>query len=243
MIRSSVIFSDEDKEPPKRPVKRARDKPDKVSLSRDDYRHNIETAYQEGKKDALEEKDKQKQKKKASQDNDNDKEKQRKDVQQKGIEEAIKEHAKEEEQNRQRFESISDRHDIELLRANSVFPFTFFTDTLIIDTTKITITKRQLFATEYVTTIPLKDLSDVNVQTYLFLGTIMLQYMPQTDSPGTTPPVKTRITNLAREDAIKAKNILKGALVAKAEEINIAVLPPEEIEKVLHKFGASEGVI
>jgi hypothetical protein len=67
--------------------------------------------------------------------------------------------------------------------------------------------------------------------------------MPQSNSPGMNEPVTVRIPNLKRNDAIKAKNILKGALVAKAEEIDIATLPPEEVAEVLHKFGESEGVV
>ena len=164
-------------------------------------------------------------------------------IEKKGIQEAIQEHAKEKETNRQRFKTITERHDIELLRAESVFPFTIFTDTIIIDTTKISIAKRQLFSTEYIITIPLKDLGDVNVQTVLFLGSLFIKYMPQSTSPGMLEPVNVRIPNLRREDAIKAKNILKGVLVAKAEEIDIAKLSPQEIEEVLHKFGESVGVI
>ena len=129
------------------------------------------------------------------------------------------------------------------MRAQSVFPFTLFPDTIIIDTTKISISKKQLFATEFISTIPLKDLGDVTVQTVLFLGTISIKYMPQSSSPGMNEPIDVKIANLKRADAIKVKNILKGALVAKAEEIDIARLSPEEVEEVLHKFGESDGVI
>lgn len=229
MIKSAVIFQEKSKKRrkvDKQPIK------DLMTLARNEYREHLHTAYQEGKKDALKEK-----KKEAFERDKSD------DIKQKGKEEAIKKHAQEREENRQRFKTISARHDIELLRAESVFPFTLFTDTLIIDTTKISVSKKQLFATEYITTIPLKDLSDVNVQTVLFLGSIIIKYMPQAASPGMNNPVIVRIPNLKREAAIKAKNILKGALVAKAEEIDIATLSPDEIEQVLHKFGETEGII
>ncbi len=229
MIRRTVIFEDKAKE------KNNGDhlpRENLVTISRDEYRELLQTAYQEGQKDALKEKRKKGSSKKSHA-----------DIQQEGKEEAIKANAKEKETNRQRFETIVARQDIELLRADSVFPFTIFTDTIIIDTTKISISKKQLFATEYITTIPFKDLSDVNLQTYLFLGTVTLKYMPQSASPGMNNPVIVKIPNLKRKDAVKAKNILKGALVAKAEEIDIAKLSPKEIEEVLHKFGQSEGVI
>lgn len=229
IMKSTVIFSDEEK--PRKPTFPK----NSVAFSRQEYRQIIEEAYKEGREDAL------KEKKEAI--NDNQEEEGLKKFEQDGKKEAIKQHAKEKEQNIQRFRTITARQDIELLRANSVFPFSLFTDTIIIDTTKVTISERELFATEYVTTIPLKDLSDINVQTYLFLGTLTIQYMPHTDSPGTTSPIKVKIANLKREEAVKAKNILKGALVAKAEEIDIAALTPKEIKEVIHQFGESGGVI
>jgi hypothetical protein len=198
-------------------------------MSKDDYREILKTAYREGLKDALDDNKKE--------DNSQKKE------EQEGKAEAIRADAKKKEENRQKLKTITDRQDKEMMHVKSVFPFTLFPDTLIIDTTKISIARKQLFATEYVTTIPLKDLADVNLQTFLFLGTLMMKYMPQSSSPGMNEPIDVRIPNLYREDAIKAKNILKGALVAKSEDIDITKLSPDEIEDVLHKFGESNGVV
>lgn len=230
MIKSTTIFENKTAQtqnlysPPQEEL---------ITLSRNDYRELLKEAYQEGLNDAR----KEKKKKKTSSASGKE------DIQQEGKEDAIRTHAKEKEENRQRFETITARQDIELLQVKSVFPYSLFPDTISIDTTKVTVAKKQLFATEYITTIPLKDLSDVNVQTALFLATLTLKYMPQAASPGMNQSVEVKIPNLRREDAIKAKNILKGALVAKAEEIDIAKLSPDEIEKVLHKFGESNGII
>jgi hypothetical protein len=202
-----------------------------VILSRDDYREFLKTAYQEGYKDALEKNKKQDFKKNV-----------RKQIEE-GKEEAIRLNAKELEENKQKLKIITGRKDLEMLRCESVFPFSIFPDTLIIDTTKISITKKQLFATEYITTIPLKDLSDVNVQTVYFLASLIVRYMPRSSSAGMNNPVEVRVSNLKRGDAIKGKNILKGVLVARAEDIDIAKLSLDEIQDILHKFGQSEGVI
>lgn len=207
-------------------------KSDLITLSREEYREIIKSAYHEGLKDSAKRTKKQKFAKSIEE-----------KFQQEGREKAIKESAKKKAENIERIKTITDRQDIEMFHVKSVFPYTLFPDTIIIDTTKISIAKKQLFATEYVTTIPLKDLSDVNLQTFLFLGTIILKYMPQANSPGMNEAVEARISNLKRDDAIKIKNILKGALVAKAEEIDITVLSPQEIVKVLHRFGQSEGVV
>jgi hypothetical protein len=145
-------------------------------------------------------------------------------------------------ESKQRYDAIVARQDIEILRAKTVFPFTLFPDTLIIDTTKITVVRKQFFATEHITTIPLKDLADAQVQTALFLASLTVDYMPQSKSPGMIKPVTDEICCLRRTDAIRAKNILKGALVAKAEDIDIAKLTPEEVVNVVERFGRSEGV-
>src|SRR5258708_3130030 len=134
MVKSTIIFSESKYEQQKNHTSN-----NFVTLSRNEYRKVIREAYHQGQSDFS-------------------KKKNVKNIQQQGKEEAIRLHAKQAEENRQRFMTITQRHDIELLRAHSVFPFTLFTDTLIIDTTKVTLSKKQLIATEYITTIPLKDL-------------------------------------------------------------------------------------
>lgn len=203
--------------------------PESFTFTRDEYRNVVKEAYNEGIQDA-----------KSSMPQDGiDREKQKKE----GKESAIEKHAKEKEEARQRFRTVAKRHDIELLHAKTVFPFTFFPDDFVLDTTKLTIVQTAMFQTDYVTTIPLKDIADVELQTLWFLGSLNIKYMPQASSPGVNQIVDVRIANLKREDAVLAKNLLKGAMVAKAEEIDITKLSPEEIVQTLEKFGETHGVI
>ena len=67
--------------------------------------------------------------------------------------------------------------------------------------------------------------------------------MPQANSPGMNQTVEVKVASLWRKDAIRAKNILKGVMVAKAENIDIAKLSPEEVVTVIEQFGHSEGVV
>lgn len=230
MTRQATIFKDEEEGSGNGGS--VTKKKNRVTLSRDDYRKNLKIAYEEGIKDAARKNTKQITDKESI-----------KDEKLEGKEEAFHKDAEKKEETRQKLDSITKRQDIEMLRAKSVFPFSLFPDTLIIDTTKISISRKQLFETEFITTIPLKDLGDVQVQTVLFLGTLYITYMPQSNSPGMIQPIVERVHNLKRKDAIRAKNILKGALVAKSEEIDIANLTPDEIVEVLTKFGQSSGVI
>ncbi|HSX09259.1 MAG TPA: hypothetical protein VLF93_03840 [Candidatus Saccharimonadales bacterium] len=201
-----------------------------LALSRDEYRKVIQEAYKEGLKDA--QKENQKKQVAAMQ-----------NPEASAIKAAQNKQVAQEEENKKKFENIADRREIELLRVKSLFPFDFFPDTVVIDTTKISISRKQFFATEYVVTIPLKDLSDATLQTASFMGSIIIKYMPQSNSPGMNEPVDIKITKLSRGDAIRMKNILKGILVANAEEIDIAQLEPKDIVNVIEKFGHSEGVV
>lgn len=144
---------------------------------------------------------------------------------------------------KERFQNINKRQDIELLRLQTVFPFDFFPDTIVIDTTKLTISHKQFFATEFVTTIPLKDISDVTIQTAFFMASLITKYIPQANSPVMNQAVEIKVSYLWRKDAIRVKNILKGVMVAKAENIDISKLSPKEVVTVIEEFGYSAGVV
>ncbi|MGI8419663.1 MAG: hypothetical protein ACR2LN_03385 [Candidatus Levyibacteriota bacterium] len=243
MKQQATIFADQDNKV-ENPTERVQNK-DSVSLSRDEYKEIIKEAYKEGAKEATQKNDKDQEPPPQQQDDTSVNEtyvEKKSHHEKEGRKEAVKSEAQKMEENKQRVKAITERQDIQLLRVKTRFPYNLFPDTIIIDTTKVTISKKQFFWTESITTIPLKDLSDVTVQTALFVASISIKYMPQASSPGMLEPVVESVTSLRREDAIRAKNILKGALVAKAEEIDIAKLSPDEVKTVIEKFGQNDGI-
>lgn len=239
-MKSTVIFADknnkdEDKEKEKTDKPLTNNYTSSVSLSRDEYREALKEAYKEGMNATSQ--------KRADDTKDTPQESEEETAGRKeGTKAAVKKQFQEAEEAKHKLDAISKRHDIELLRVSTVFPFSLFPDTMIIDTTKMTIIKTQFFATEQVTTIPLKEISDTTMQTALFLASVTFQYMPQTSSPGVTAPVFVTINALKRKDAIRIKSIIKGTLVAKAEGIDIAKLPPDKVVEMIEKLGYSEGV-
>lgn len=242
-MKGKVIFADQ-------PTPIEKQQPTKITLSEEEYKDILKDAYKEGAKDALHETKQEGLKPTlsnvASIEKEESWQKNLSPEQKKGAKEGEREAAKIEaqkrEQTKQKLEAIAERHDIVLLKAKTLFPFSIFPDTIIIDTTKLTIVRKQMFATEHITTIPLKDIADATVQTALFLATLTVKYMPQSNSPGMLSPVEDHITSLPREDALRAKNIIKGMLVASSENIDISQLKPEEIVNIVEKFGHSEGV-
>lgn len=227
-MKGQVIFADKEQDG-KKPQSALKNN-SKVTLSRNEYRDVMKEAYKEGLKSALAEEVRAEQTDETSL------------GKQEGQKEAAIASVKQHEEARRKLENIADRHDVEILRAKAVFPFDLFPDSIIIDTTKVTIVKKQMFATEQVITVPLKDLADVQVQTSLFLASVTIKYMPHSTNPGMLKPVECQITCLRRADAIRSKNILKGILVAQSEEIDFSKLASEEIVNMIEKFGNSEGV-
>ncbi len=192
-----------------------------LTLSPKEYLKNIQEAYKMGANDILETHIKKQQIKR----------------------EAQITMEKEKAEVKQRFQNISTHQEIELLRVKTVFPFDYFPDTIVIDTAKITICHKQFFATEFITTIPLKDISDVTLQTAFFMATLIVKYIPQANSSVMNQTVEINVTSLWRKDAIRILNILKGFMVAKAENIDISKLSSEEIITVIEQFGHHEGVL
>lgn len=249
MQKRATVFSDQSQQPEK-----TQEPSQNITLSPEQYQKTIKEAYKKGAKDAMTEKNDEHitpaQKGALSESEKQNKEEHwqenltadQKEGVLEGRKEASKIEAKKREQTRQKLEAIAERHDVVLLRAQTVFPFSLFPDTIIIDTTKLSVIRKQMFATEHITTIPLKDISDATVQTALFLATLTVVYMPRASSPGMVQPVEDHITSLKRADAMRAKDIIKGMLVASSENIDISQLQPEEIVNVIEKFGHSEGV-
>lgn len=248
-MRTHTVFTDQ--HTAKNPTPRSKEETpkEKIQLTKDEYKEIVKEAYKEGVADALSKSPEENQK------NDSQRidvhnphaepnlsnvirERSRSD----GLKEAIKSEAKIQEQTRHKLANIANRHDIEILRIKGTFPFDLFPDTLIIDTTKVTIVKSQMFATENIITIPLKDLADVHIQTAVFLASITISYMPQASSPGMLKPEEEQVACLKRSDAIRAKNIMKGIMVAQAEDIDIAKLSPEAVFELVEKVGHSEGI-
>lgn len=116
-----------------------------------------------------------------------------------------------------------------LLRISTVFPFDLFPDTLIVDVTKVHIISRQFFASEEIHSIPIKSIVDVYVETGPIFAT--LRVLPQMVFQHQV----TQISQLWKSDAIKARDIIQGLIVATKEDVNIAKLPEEEDNKSLRK--------
>jgi hypothetical protein len=104
-----------------------------------------------------------------------------------------------------------------LFEAQSIFPLDIVPDRLIIDMSKVTIMYRDFFNIGTEHTILLNEVRDVDVENYLITASLRILV----SGPGV---IWTTIENLHKCDAMKAKHLIEGLLLARAEHIDFQEL-------------------
>ena len=104
--------------------------------------------------------------------------------------------------------AINQAHEV-LVQATTVFPFTLFPDTVVLDREKLTISHKVFFLTGDVMSIRIKDILNVTVDLGPFFGsvTIHTRFFSNVEKPYI-------VKYLNRNDALKLKRILQGYIIA-----------------------------
>ena len=147
-----------------------------------------------------------------------------------------KQEQEEKKQTQKEVDILVSRADKILFTAKGLFPFDFFPNTITIDANKVNVIISTFFLTETITSILLKEIMDVRVETTLFLGKLIIDYGPH--------PLKIStvyIPSLRKSDALKAKEIIEGILVLyRSENIDTTKLKPEETLEEVKEIGKVE---
>lgn len=120
-----------------------------------------------------------------------------------------------------------------LFKANTVFPFTFFIDSIIIDKTKVTVIDRLFFFHQDIRGYALEDILNVEVSSSLFFATLkcITRYGNQ----------EVFILNFMKKDeAAFAKKLIQGLIIAKREGVRMEELSNEEIVKYGEVIGRGD---
>lgn len=126
---------------------------------------------------------------------------------------------------------VSESHEV-LARANTVIlPTNLFADSMVVDRTKVTITKRSFFWTSEVISIRIEDVLNVSTNFGPLFGslTIASRVMSSTDH--------FTINYFWRKDAVKLKRILQGYVIALHNKIDVQDLSLEELIDTLTQLG------
>ncbi len=125
---------------------------------------------------------------------------------------------------------VSQSHEV-LMTANTVFPVSLFPDTITIDRTKVTITRRDFFWSSDVMSIRIEDVLNVQVSVGPLFGSLIIasRVMSTTDH--------FNIRHLWRSDAARLKHILQGYVIAQHNKIDTSHLNKKDLIETLLELG------
>lgn len=135
-------------------------------------------------------------------------------------------------------------HDV-LFKANTVFPFILFPDTIILDREKLTIIHRPFFRMAKITAIRVKDILNAEVDVGPFFGSLRVitrYFSDQSQFTGNSEELQRKpplINFLWRRDAMKLHSLLQGYIIATQKEIDCSEIPREELVTLLYDLGQS----
>ncbi|MDB5183380.1 MAG: hypothetical protein JWO07_61 [Candidatus Saccharibacteria bacterium] len=125
---------------------------------------------------------------------------------------------------------VSQSHQL-LMSANTVFPMSLFPDTVTVDRTKVTITRRDFFWSSDTLSIRIEDVLNVQVSLGPLFGslTIASRVMSTIDH--------FKIGHLWRSDAIRLKHIIQGYMIAQHNKIDTSHLSKKDLIETLIELG------
>jgi len=131
---------------------------------------------------------------------------------------------------RKRLMSVTlESHDV-LFKANTVFPFTLFPDTVTVDREKVTFVSRYFFGVAKVTSIPIRDLLSVEANLGPFFGSVHTASRYFITAP--------HIINwLTRGNAIKLQRLLQGYIIANEQQIDCSNIEKNKLIALLNDLG------
>jgi hypothetical protein len=124
------------------------------------------------------------------------------------------------------------RHSSEIIASvQTVFPITLFPDSIILDRTKITVTKRNSPWSATTVTVGIDDVLNVSTRLGLFFGSLSIasRVMNSVDH--------FEITNLWRQDAIELQYLIQGYMITRTNKIDTDHLSVDELAKIVHDLG------
>lgn len=135
----------------------------------------------------------------------------------------IKQHTRE-------FEKLIHKGDRTLIKIKTVFPFKFFTDTIVVDENKINIIEGIFFFSAKVKSIPIHHIQDVEVESSVFFAAIKILpvgYMEEW----------MIIRYLWKKEALRARRIISGLLVGHKNGIDFSKVETKNFVAEIEDLG------
>ncbi|HEU5005169.1 MAG TPA: hypothetical protein VFT49_03740 [Candidatus Saccharimonadales bacterium] len=123
-------------------------------------------------------------------------------------------------------------HDI-LFKANTVFPFTLFPDTITLDREKLTIATRAFFKVATITSTPIRDILSVEANVGPFFGSVRISSRYFVANPYS-------VNFMWRGDALLLQRLLQGYIIAHEQEIDCADIEKDRLIILLKDLGVGD---
>lgn len=120
-----------------------------------------------------------------------------------------------------------------LFSTNTIFPFTLFPDSIMIDRDKLIIIRRSFFGVSKTVNIQLQDLLLVEADTGPFFGSLSIKTQQFTETV-------TRITYLTRKDTLQAQRLLQGFITAREKNIDYGDVDSKQLVRFIEEIGQAE---
>jgi hypothetical protein len=150
------------------------------------------------------------------------------ELQKEATHEAEKDLQKQEAESKQQLSELTDAAQRVLFKTKTVFPFDLFPNDVIVNDDKVDIVFREFFMAETIHSEMIEELKDVVVETSPFFATLRLV---------DTFNVETCVKYLPTKDALKARDIIQGLVVAKKRGLDLTNMTKEEILKKIQAIG------
>lgn len=130
-------------------------------------------------------------------------------------------------------QAIRDANEV-LACATTVFPVALFPDTMTVDRTKITASRRTFFKVAEVMSIRIEDVLQVTANVGPFFGSIRITSRFFNDEQ------PFMIDKFKRDDALRLKRIIQGYVVALKNQIDCSQLSTQELATMLDQLGKDD---
>lgn len=130
----------------------------------------------------------------------------------------------------QKLDDLAEKSDSILLKISTVWPFTFFTHDIIIDTYKVNIVFRNFFWSEQIHSVMIRDVLDIVVETSIFFATLKIVDQGYIEN-------SIDIQYLKRKDAMEARKIIQGLIVAHRQGVDLSTVKPFDVKSKVEEVG------
>lgn len=125
---------------------------------------------------------------------------------------------------------ITEKAQDVLFKADTVFPFTLFPDTITLDREKLTVATRSFFRVAKIVSVPVSSVSSAEVDVGPFFGSLHMasKYFVQN---------KYSVNFLPRASAIKLQRLLQGFIISQEKKIDLTDIEKSDLLILLGDLG------